>query len=117
VWCFFDESYPEGCDVTSVVACLMRNEAVEPLNSIMYHWRHAHLGAANARDLQKELKGNTLLANNSFKQAERCGHSCNLETAKDVLRECSRLDEPKNIQLFGAVVHGGEGHSEESQSE
>lgn len=106
MWCFFDESYPNGCDVTSVVACLMKNEAVEPLNHILYRAQHAHFGSAHARDLQMEVKGSKLLSNYAFRMAEQHGHSCNLEAAKDILRDCARLRDDQLIQFFGSVIYG-----------
>jgi hypothetical protein len=106
VWCFFDESYPNGCDVACVVACLMNDAALERVDQILYRARHSHFGSKNAKDLLHEIKGSELLSNYAFKMHEKYGHSCNLEASKDILRECSLLSGPLTIRVFGAAVYG-----------
>ena len=106
MWCFFDESYPTDTALTSVVACLMRNEAVAKLDQILYQARKKHLGTAHAKDLHREIKGQQLLSANSFRMAKKHKHSCNHQVAKDILSECAALTGEYQIRVFAAAVYG-----------
>ena len=103
---FFDESYPPEGGVTSVIACLMRNETVRELDQIIYRARRTHFGQKHARDLRCELKGKELLSSNSFRMAAKHGYSINHALVQEVLAECTEAQEEHNILVFGAAVYG-----------
>jgi hypothetical protein len=108
MWCFFDESYPTEGGVTSVIACLMRNETVRILDEILYAAKRRHYGQVHAKDLSREIKGSALLSNYSFKMlANKQKYSRNIEIAKDILRACAELPPDHTIQVFGAAIYGG----------
>ncbi|MFH1924333.1 MAG: DUF3800 domain-containing protein [Planctomycetota bacterium] len=108
MWCFFDESYPPEGGVTSVVACLMRNETVRELDQIIYRARQTHFGRKHARNLQHELKGKNLLSATSFRMAEKHGYSVNHSLVQDVLAECAKIKVKYTILVFGAAVYGAQ---------
>lgn len=108
MWCFFDESYPPECGVTSVIACLMRNETVRELDQIIYRAQRTHFGRKRARNLRYELKGRELLSANSFRMAERHGYSINHSLVQDVLADCAKAEEEHRILVFGAAVYGAQ---------
>jgi len=104
--CFFDESYPPEGVVTSVLACLMRNETVRELDQIMYRARHTHFGKKHAHTLLYELKGKDLLSSASFRMAKKHGYSINHALVQDVLAGCAKAKEEHKILVFGAAVYG-----------
>lgn len=107
MWCFFDESYPDGnSNVTALSACLMHFGSVPILDRILYTARKRHFGMANAKDLHAELKGNQLFSNNSFKMAAKFGSSTNLEAATTVFEKCMEHQKRHPILVFGAVAYG-----------
>jgi hypothetical protein len=107
MWCFFDESYPDGADVACICACLMRVESLSALNKLMYNSRRKHFGSVRAKDLSVELKGTSLLSNQSFKMLSKGnGYSINQQVADDVLRGCVELPAELTIKIFGAAVYG-----------
>lgn len=106
MWCFFDESYPPEGGVTSVIACLMRNETVRELDQILYSARQTHFGRENARELRHELKGKDLLSSTSFRKAEKHGYSINHALVQDVLAKCATATADHKILIFGAAVYG-----------
>ncbi len=107
VWCFFDESYHDGDNpVTTVAACLMRDDTVRGLDLVLYEARREHFGLAHARDLTLELKGSRLFSKNSFSQMEKFGNNRNLALAEQVLERCNEFQDEHPIWIFGAVVYG-----------
>jgi hypothetical protein len=84
----------------------MPNDTVDELNNILYRAQHAHFGSAHARDLRCEVKGSQLLSNYAIKIGQSNRQSCNLEAAKDILRECAKLRGEQRILLFAAVIYG-----------
>lgn len=106
MWCFLDESYPPEGNVTAVVACLMQSATVRRLDREMFLARRNRLGEGHARDLKRELKGQWLLSNQSFKLLAKYGHSTNQDLVNDVLNASFIIRSQHPIYLFGAVVRG-----------
>lgn len=106
MWCFLDESYPPEGNVTAVVACLMQTAAVRKIDREMFVARRNRLGEEHARNLRRELKGQWLLSNQSFRFLAKYGHSVNHELANDVLNACFAMRPRHPIYIFGAVVRG-----------
>lgn len=110
MWCFFDESHVDSdVNVTAISACLMGWPTIRDLDIAMYRARRKHFGEVNAQSLDKELKGGSLFASNSFKMVEKYNSSKNLDLATDLFDHCIKSRTQHPIHLFGAVVYGQSG--------
>jgi len=107
MWCFFDESYPaDDTDVTSVVACLMRDETVRFLDRTIYIARKKYFGIEQAKSQSFEIKGSQMLSNNSFRLEKKYGQSTNHQVAKEILTECIKSRDEHPVYVLGAAIYG-----------
>jgi hypothetical protein len=108
MWCFLDESIPDEGGATVIAGCLMQTRTIRRLDRELFVIRRDRFGDAHARDLTKEIKGQTLLSKQSFKMADRHGQSINHNVAADIFNVCTRMRGRHPIHIVGSVVYGTE---------
>lgn len=106
MWCYVDESWQKNDrEHIGVLAAMVGPEDVfEKLDRQLFHLRKKYYGEEHARDMMRELKGTSLLSNNSFKMHEQHGYSKNLTIAHEVFSWVA-LHAPE-LKLISISVYG-----------
>ena len=104
MWCFVDESWHDGANekVGVLAAAIGSKSDFDLLETFFYRIRKKYYGEKNAHDLRSELKGTSLLSNQSFKQQTNLGYSKNLALVREILEWL----ETSNIRLVGVTIYG-----------
>lgn len=103
MWCYVDESWQTGVKEHVGVLAGVVGPATQfaELTKLMYRIRKKYYGIEHARDLARELKGKSLLSNNSLKHQEK-GYSKNTTVAREVLEWVAASD----MKVVGITVYG-----------
>jgi len=106
MWCYVDESWQRNdTEHLGVLAAILGPEAVfEKLDRQLFAMRRKYYGEEHARDMTRELKGTSLLSNNSFKMEALHGYSKNLAIVHEVFSWVA-LHAPE-LKLIGISVYG-----------
>jgi Protein of unknown function (DUF3800) len=103
MFCFVDESWQQGHNeqVGTLAAVLGEKSDFDTLGRLLFRLRKKYYGEEHARDLRSELKGSSLLSNQSFKQQNN-GYSKNFSLAREVI---GWLAGPR-LKVVGISVYG-----------
>lgn len=106
MWCYVDESWQKNDrEHMGVLAAVLGTEAVfEKLDRQLFAFRRKYYGSEHARDMTRELKGASLLSNNSFRMQNLYGYSKNLAIVHEVFSWVA-LHAPE-LKLIGISVYG-----------
>lgn len=103
-WCYIDESWQhEGDEQIAVLAAVIGGQReFLALDQFLFRVRRKYFGEEHAKDRTRELKGNKLLSNTSFRMQEKHGYSQNLAVAREVLEWMVR----SKLRYVGVTVYG-----------
>lgn len=113
--CYFDESWHDvdkNLKIGVLFGLLMRKNVIPRLDNFAYQVRKKYYGQAHAKDKTRELKGQKLFSNATFKIAQKNPGVMprNHCIAMELISWCKQQPKADRPMVFASIVYGTDPH-------